>query len=81
LLKFISKLGRSQVEHEIQSRVKGITKRSAKILEDNSGVKASLEDENIDEYIKLILKEKEKMTKTNSHTTTNDNKDNHEVSR
>jgi hypothetical protein len=77
---FISKLGRSQVEHEIQTRVKGITKKSAKILEENSGVKALVEEENIDEYIKVVVKEKEKMSKVNNQTK-DDNKDNQEVSR
>ena len=38
--KFVSKIGRSQMEKEIESRVKGITKRSAKILEENSGIEA-----------------------------------------
>jgi len=31
--KFVSKIGRSQMENEIASRVKIITKRSAKILD------------------------------------------------
>jgi hypothetical protein len=58
---FISKLGTSQMEHDIQSRVKTITKRSAKTLEENSGVQVSLESEEIDSYIELVIKEKEKM--------------------
>jgi hypothetical protein len=78
-IKFISKIGRSQVEHEIQSKVKGVTKRSAKILEENSGVEASLEDEDIEEYIKHVVKEREKMLERNSHVI-NDKRDNHKVS-
>ena len=68
---FVSRLGMSQMEHEIQSRVKRLTKRSAKTLEENSGVEVSLENEDIDAYIKLVIKEKEKMLSRN-----NRNKDN-----
>jgi hypothetical protein len=53
--RFVSKIGRSQMEKEIQNRVKGITKRSAKVLEENSGIH---KDEEIGEYIKLVLKER-----------------------
>lgn len=49
------------MEHEIQTRVKTITKRSAKTLEENSGVQVSLESEELDSYISLVIKEKEKM--------------------
>lgn len=60
---FVSKIGLSQMEYEIQTRVKTITKRSAKTLEENSGVQASLESEEIDSYIELVIKEKEKNVK------------------
>ena len=46
------------MENEIQNRVKGITKRSAKVLEENSGIQTTLEDEDIAEYIRLVLKER-----------------------
>ena len=67
---FISKLGTSQMEHDIQSRVKTITKRSAKTLEENSGVQVSLESEEIDSYIELVIKEKEKMLSKDNRKTT-----------
>jgi hypothetical protein len=60
---FLSKLGRSQIEHDIQTRVKRVTKRSATTLEENSGIQVSLENEDIDAYIKLVIKEKEKNVK------------------
>jgi hypothetical protein len=41
-ISFVSKIGPSQMEYEIQTRVKTITKRSAKTLEENSGVQVSL---------------------------------------
>jgi len=56
--KFISKMGRFQMESEIERRVKGITKRAAEILEENSGVKAPVETREIEEYIRLVVKEK-----------------------
>ena len=51
------------MENEIESRVKAITKRSAKILEENSGVEVPVEDNEIEEYIRIVMKEKEKMLK------------------
>jgi len=65
--KFVAKIGRSQLEKEIESRVKGITKRSAKILEENSGVEAPIENEDIEKYIRLVVKEKEKLLKGYDH--------------
>jgi hypothetical protein len=61
--RFVSKIGRSQMENEIQNRVKGITKRSAKVLEENSGIQTTLEDEEIAEYIRLVLKERGAISK------------------
>ena len=49
--KFVTKIGTSQMENEIQNRVKGITKRSAKMLEENSGIQTQLESKDIEEYI------------------------------
>jgi hypothetical protein len=42
--RFVSKMGRTQMENEIESRVKGVTKRLAKILEENSGIETKLEN-------------------------------------
>ena len=49
------------MENEIERRVKGITKRTAEILEENSGVEAPVETSEIEEYVRLVVKEKEKM--------------------
>jgi hypothetical protein len=59
--KFVSKIGRSQMEREIENRVKGVTKRSAKILEENSGIQTHFEDSEVEEYVKFVVKEREKM--------------------
>jgi hypothetical protein len=61
--KFVSKIGRSQMENEIQNRVKGITRRSAKTLEENSGIETQLENKDLEEYIKFVLQEKQNMLK------------------
>ena len=63
---FISKMGLSQMEHDIQTRVKTIMKQSAKTLEEDSGVQVSMESEEIDEYIMLVINEKEKMLSSES---------------
>jgi hypothetical protein len=59
--KFVSKIGRSQMEREIENRVKGVTKRSAKILEENSGIQTHFEDSEVEEYVRFVVKEREKM--------------------
>lgn len=64
--KFVSKMGRSQMENEIERRVKGITKRTAEILEENSGIKSPVETNEIEEYVRLVVKEKEKMLSRDS---------------
>jgi hypothetical protein len=61
--KFVSKIGRSQMENEIANRVKVITKRSAKILEENTGIQTQLEDNEVEEYIRVVLEDREKMMK------------------
>jgi hypothetical protein len=60
-LKFVSKIGSSQMQQQIENKVKTTTKKLSKELEENSGIKASLEMKEIDEYIKLVMKEKQKM--------------------
>ena len=54
--KFVSKIGTSQMENEIQNRVKEVTKRSAKMLEENSGIQTQLESKDIEEYISLYCR-------------------------
>jgi hypothetical protein len=61
-LKFVSKIGSSQMQQQIENKVKTTTKKLSKELEENSGIKASLEMKEIDEYIKLVMKEKQKMS-------------------
>jgi hypothetical protein len=79
--RFVSKIGRSQMEHEIESRVKGIARRSAKTLEDNAGIEGSLQDEDMEEYIRLVVKEKERMLERTGLTDINNDKnDNQNVS-
>jgi hypothetical protein len=64
--KFVSKIGKSQMEREIENIVKGVTKRSAIILEENSGIQTHLEDSEVDEYVRFVVKEREKMLARNS---------------
>jgi hypothetical protein len=61
-LKFVSKIGSSQMQQQIENKVKTTTKKLSKELEENSGIKASLEMNDIEEYIKLVMKEKQKMS-------------------
>jgi len=54
-----------QTGYDIENRIKGISQKVAKELEANSGVEVSLEGENIQEYIRSVIKEKEKMLSGN----------------
>ena len=59
--KFVSKIGTSQMENEIQNRVKEMTRRSAKMLEESSGIQTQLKSEDIEEYIGLVIQERQKL--------------------
>ncbi len=39
----------------------GVTKRSAKTLEENSGIQTHFEDSEVEEYVRFVVKEREKM--------------------
>jgi len=65
--RFVSKIGKSQMEREIENRVKVMTKRSAELLEEDTGIETELEDSQVAEYVKLVVKEKEKMLRRNQH--------------
>jgi hypothetical protein len=54
---------RSQVENEIANRVKVFTKRSAKLLEENTRIQTQLEDGDVKEYIIVVVEVREKMMK------------------
>jgi hypothetical protein len=46
------------MEQQIQNAVKTTTKKLVKELEENSGIKTTLESDDINEYIISIIKEK-----------------------
>jgi hypothetical protein len=68
-LKFVSKLGASQVEQNIQQKVKYLTKKVASQLEKDSGVTVPMGDEEVDRYIKLVIQEKELLSKKETRPT------------
>lgn len=59
--KFVYDIGRYQLEHDIENRIKVITNTVAKELEENSGIEVLSESENMQEYIRAVIEEKEKM--------------------
>lgn len=61
-LKFISKIGSSQMQHKIENKVKRSTKQFSSELEEYSGIKVLMEKEEMDKYIRFVLKEKEMMS-------------------
>lgn len=60
------------MEQEIQSKVKGLTRRSAKELEEDSGIEVPMESQEIDEYIKTVIREKENVAKRRNGSTNKD---------
>jgi hypothetical protein len=61
-LRFVSNIGASQVEQDIQQKVKHLTRRVANQLEAESGVTLPMEDAEVDRYIKMVIQEKEHLS-------------------
>jgi hypothetical protein len=73
-LKFVSKIGSSQMQRQIENKVKTTTKKLFKELEENSGVNTLVDSEDINEYIVSVIKEKELfMSKRNNNNNKNKN--------
>jgi hypothetical protein len=68
-LGFVSKIGTSQVEQEIQERVEHLTIKLAKKMEIESGLEVPMKDEEVDRYIKMVIAEKERMSRKKNDTT------------
>jgi len=56
-MKFLDNIGTAQGEQEIQKRVFETLKHSSDIMEQNSGVQSSMTDNEIKDYLQLVLKE------------------------
>lgn len=61
-LRFLKNMGRSQIEGEIQKSVKLSIKKLSTKLEEESGIQTDWE-ENIKDYVDMVLKEREKIKK------------------
>jgi hypothetical protein len=61
-LKFVSNIGSSEMQQQIENKVKTSTKKLYRELEENSGIEVSLKKEEIDEYIRVVLEEKQRMS-------------------
>jgi hypothetical protein len=61
-LKFVSKIGSSQMQQQIENKVKTTTKKLFTELEHNSGVKVLLEEQDVARYIDLVMHEKAKIS-------------------
>jgi cobalamin biosynthesis protein CbiD len=59
-LQFLKNIGKSHMASEIQKNVKQSIKKLSSNMEEESGIQTNWE-ENIQDYIDLVLKEKEKM--------------------
>lgn len=56
-MKFLDNIGTAQGEQEIQKRVLETLKHSSDIMEQDSGVQSSMTDNEIKDYLQLVLKE------------------------
>ncbi len=55
--KFLDSMGSAQMEQELQSTVMKITKKHAAVLTEKTGVEASMTDNDIKEYMSMVLNE------------------------
>jgi hypothetical protein len=62
-LGFVSKIGTSQAEQDIQQRVGYLTKKIAKKMEIEGGVPVPMKDEEVDRYIRFVIAEKESLSR------------------
>jgi hypothetical protein len=67
-LGFVSKIGTSQVEQEIQQRVEHLTRKLAKKMEIESGLEVPMKDEEVDQYIKMVIAEKERISRKKNNS-------------
>jgi hypothetical protein len=56
-MKFLDNIGTAQGEQEIQKRILETLKNSSDIMEQDSGVQSSMTDNEIKDYLQLVLKE------------------------
>ena len=71
-LRFVSKIGTSQMEQDIQQRVKHLTRKVADNMEIESGVIVPMEDEEVDRYINLVIEEKERLSRKENEPSDNE---------
>jgi hypothetical protein len=62
--RFVSKIGSYEMQQEIENRVKATTRGIATRFEQDSGVETKMTPSDIEEYIKTVIKEKEKVPST-----------------
>jgi MFS family permease len=58
--KFLVDIGVAQMEHELEKRVIAITKRQATEMTERTGIEASLSEEDIKQYLDVVLQEVKK---------------------
>lgn len=55
--KFLDSIGSAQMEQELQSRVLTVTKKTSERMEEETGVEASMTEEDMKQYLNDVLKE------------------------
>jgi hypothetical protein len=55
--KLLDSIGTAQMEKELQSRVLTITKKASDIMTENTGVEASMNEDDIKNYMELVMRE------------------------
>ena len=60
------------MEQDIQQRVKHLTRKVADNMEIESGVIVPMEDEEVDRYIKLVIEEKERLSRKENEPSDNE---------
>jgi two-component sensor histidine kinase len=55
--KLLDSIGSAEMENEIQGRVIALTKRHKDLLEEETGVQSSLTEDDVKQYLEVVLKE------------------------
>jgi hypothetical protein len=55
--KLLDNIGTAEMERKVQERVLTVAKKTSASMEDDSGVKASMNEDEMKDYVELVIKE------------------------
>jgi len=58
--KLLDRIGSAQMDKELQGRVLTVAKKASNIIEEETGVEAPMTEEDMKDYLQLVIKEVQK---------------------